>query len=187
MTMESIAMKPPARYARMAVVLHWIVALLIIALLATGWYMVGTQTNTPERAFFFNLHKSLGIITAFVIATLIVWRTRHQAPALPTTMPRWERTAAVLNHRLFYVFMVLVSLAGYLTSSFSKYGAKVFGIPLPPWGWEDAALRGNFAAVHRVAALVFAALIAIHVAGALKHLLVDKDGVFQRMLPGSRP
>jgi len=57
MTMESVAMKPPARYARMAVVLHWIVALLIIALLATGWYMVGTQTNTPERAFFFNLHK----------------------------------------------------------------------------------------------------------------------------------
>jgi len=184
MTTETVGMKPSARYGRMAVVLHWIAALLIIALLATGWYMVGTAKNTPERAFFFNLHKSLGITTAFVIVTLIVWRIMHAAPALPTTMPRWERTAAVLSHRLFYVFMVLVTLAGYLTSSFSKYGPKLFGIPLPQWGWEDAALRGNFAAVHRLAALVFAVLIVIHVAAALKHLLVDKDSVFQRMLPG---
>jgi cytochrome b561 len=178
-------MKPPApaRYPPMAVVLHWIVALLIIALLATGWYMVATPKNTPERAFLFNLHKSLGITAAFVIATLIVWRIRHRAPALPASMPAWERTAAVLNHRLFYVFMVLVTLAGYLTSSFSKYGPKLFGIPLPQWGWEDAALRGNFATVHRVAALVFAMLIGIHVAAALKHLLLDKDGVFQRMFP----
>jgi len=177
-------MNPPARYARMAVVLHWIAAVLIIVLLATGWYMVGTQKNTPERAFVFNLHKSLGITTAFVIVTLIAWRIRHAAPALPTTMPRWERMAAVFNHRLFYVFMVLVTLAGYLTSSFSKYGPKLFGVPLPQWGWDDAALRGDFAAVHRVAALVFAVLIAIHVAASLKHWLVDKDGVFQRMLPG---
>ena len=184
MTFETVGMNPPARYARMAVVLHWTVATLIIALLATGWYMVGTPTNTPERALFFNLHKSLGITTAFVIVTLIVWRIRHGAPVLPMTMPRWERTAASLNHGLFYVFMVLVTLAGYLTSSFSKYGPKLFSIPLPHWGWEDAALRGNFAAVHRGTALVFAVLIAIHVAGALKHLLVDKDGVFQRMLPG---
>ncbi len=99
-------------------------------------------------------------------------------------MPRWERVAAVLNHRLFYVLMVLVTVAGYLTSSFSKYGPKLFGIPLPHWGWEDAALRDNFVTMHRVAALTFAMLIAIHIGAALKHLLFDKDGVFQRMLLG---
>jgi cytochrome b561 len=184
MIMQTVRMNPPARYARMAVVLHWIVALLIMALLATGWYMVGTAKNTPERALFFNLHKSLGIMTAFAIAMLVVYRIRHGAPALPTTMPSWERAAAALNHVLFYVLMVMVTIAGYLASSFSKYGPKLFGIALPHWGWEDAALRGNFAAAHRVAALAFAVLIAIHVAAALKHLLVDRDGVFQRMLPG---
>ncbi|OHC64629.1 MAG: hypothetical protein A2045_12375 [Rhodocyclales bacterium GWA2_65_20] len=175
---------PPARYPRRAVILHWIVALLIIALLASGWSMVDIPRNTPERAFFFNLHKSLGIVGAFFIAALIAWRVRHEVPTLPASMPRWERGAAALNHWLFYILMVLVTLAGYLTSSFSKYGPKLFGIPLPHWGWEDAALRGDFAAVHRGAALVFAVLIAIHIAAALKHLLVDKDGVFQRMMPG---
>jgi cytochrome b561 len=165
------------------VVLHWIVALLIIALIGTGWYMVGIPRNTPDRALFFNLHKSLGIVTASFIVMLIVWRMRHVAPPLPPAMPRWESMAAYFNHCLFYVLMVLVTLTGYLTSSFSAYGPKLFGFALPHWGWEDAALRGNFTAVHRVTALIFAILIAIHIAAALKHLLVDKDGVFQRMLP----
>lgn len=183
MAMSSARMNPAARYPRRAMVLHWTVALLVLALMASGWYMVGLPKNTPERAFFFNLHKSLGIITAVFIAVLIAWRIRHEPPSLPATMARWERTAAAVNHRLFYLFMVVVPVAGYLTSSFSKYGPKLFGIPLPHWGWEDVALRGDFATVHRVAALVFAVLIAIHIAAALKHLLLDKDGVFQRMLP----
>jgi cytochrome b561 len=181
--MDTVVMSSPARYETTAVVLHWIVALLIIALIGIGWYMVGIPKNTPERALFFNLHKSLGIVTALFIVMLIVWRMRHAAPPFPSAMPQWERMAANLNHRLFYLLMVLVTLTGYLTSSFSGYGPKLFGIALPHWGWEDAALRGNFTAVHRITALIFAVLIAIHIAAALKHLLVDKDGVFQRMLP----
>ena len=180
--MDTVVLRSPARYERAAVVLHWILALLIIALIATGWYMVGIPKNTPQRAFYFNLHKSLGIVTAMFIVMLIVWRVRHAAPPLPSAMPRWERMAAHLNHELFYAFMVLMTLTGYLTSSFSKYGPKLFGIALPHWGWEDAALRDNFSAVHRISALIFAVLIAIHIATALKHLLIDKDGVFQRML-----
>jgi cytochrome b561 len=183
--MDPVVASSPARYARTAVVLHWIVALLIIALLGIGWYMVGIPRNTPERAFFFNLHKSLGILAAIFIVLLIVWRIRHAAPAFPAAMARWERAAANLNHRLFYALMVLITLAGYFASSFSAYGPKVFGIALPHWGWEDAAMRGNFTAAHRVGALIFAVLIAIHVAAALKHWLIDKDGGFQRMLPPS--
>lgn len=183
MTTDTIVLSTPARYELSAVVLHWIIALLIIVLIGTGWYMVGIPRNTPERGFFFNLHKSLGILTAIFIAMLIVWRIMHAAPPLPAAMPRWEKTAAALNHGLFYLSMVLLTLTGYLTSSFSKFGPKLFGITLPHWGWEDAALRGEFALVHRVSAIIFAVLIAIHIAAALKHLLVDRDGVLQRMLP----
>ena len=183
MTTHTAVLSSPARYARTAVVLHWIVALLIVALIGIGWYMVGIPKKTPDRAFFFNLHKSLGIVTAIFIVMLIVWRVRHAAPPFLAAMPKWERMAAKLNHVLFYGLMILATLTGYLTSSFSAFGPKLFGIALPQWGWDDAAVRGNFAAVHRVSALIFAVLIAIHIAAALKHLLVDKDGVFQRMLP----
>jgi cytochrome b561 len=170
-----------ARYPRAVVLLHWSVALLIVALLWIGWYMVDIPRNTPQRAFFFNLHKSVGVATAAFIVALIAFRLRHAPPPLPDGMPKWEKFSALLNHRLFYLFMVLVTLTGYCTSSFSKYGPKLFGIELPHWGWEDVALRSNFAAVHRVTSLVFAVLIAIHVGAALKHLLVDKDRVFERM------
>lgn len=173
------------RYPPVAVMLHWLLAALILTLLASGWYMVDIPRNTPARGFFFNLHKSLGVLAGLGIVALVAWRLRHPAPPLPLRMPRWERNAAALNHGLFYVLMVVVTAAGYLTSSFSRFGPKLFGIPLPTL-WEDAALREQLADVHRVTAWVFAALIALHVAAALKHALVDRDGVLQRMLPARR-
>jgi cytochrome b561 len=174
------------RYPLTAVVLHWIVASGVLVLLASGAYMVGIPKNTDQRAVLFNLHKSLGIVTAGFIVALIAWRSRRRAPDLPLAMPQWERRAAALNHALFYFLMVAITVVGYLTSSFSKYGPKLFGIPLPHWGWDDAVLRGHFADWHRWGAWVFATLIAVHALAAFKHLALDRDGVFQRMLPGGK-
>jgi cytochrome b561 len=176
----------PGRYPLAAAVLHWVLAALIVVLLITGWTMVDIPRDTPERAFFFNLHKSLGIVTAIPIVAMIVWRLRHRVPPLPAAMPNWEKRAAVLNHRLFYILMIVATVAGYLTSSFSKYGPKLFGIELPYWGWDDEAMRNVFVVVHRGAALVFAVLIAVHVGAAVKHWVWDKDGVFERMFPRRR-
>jgi cytochrome b561 len=179
----SMVKSAPIKYQRTAVILHWLLALLVLSLLVTGWHMVGIRTNTPARGFFFNLHKSVGIGTSGAIVALIVWRLMHSAPPLPGAMPRWERIAASVSHLLTYASLILMTLSGYVTSSFSKYGPKLFGVPLPYWGWDDAALRESFATMHRLTALVLAALIAIHIAAAMKHLIIDKDGVVQRMQP----
>jgi cytochrome b561 len=186
MALETTVDGSSPRYPLTAVVLHWIVAAGVLALLATGAYMVEIPKNTEQRAVFFNLHKSLGILTAGFIAALIAWRIRRRAPELPPAMQRWERRAAALNHVLFYLLMVVVTVNGYLTSSFSKYGPKLFGIPMPHWGRDDAVLRGHLADGHRLVAWVFATLIALHTIAALKHLIVDRDRVFQRMLPVRR-
>ena len=183
MTSEAIASRT---YPRFAVMLHWIIAIGVLVLLATGAYMVGVPKNTAARGLYFNLHKSVGIFTGGFIILWIIWRSRHRAPELPATMPRWERTAAGWNHTLFYLLMVFVTAFGYLTSSFSAYGPKLFGIPLPHWGWDDPALRGRFADWHRLVAWIFAVSIVLHILAALKHLVFDRDGVFQRMLPERR-
>jgi cytochrome b561 len=175
-----------ARYPTAAAILHWIVAVGTLTLVATGAFMVGLPRNTEQRALLFNLHKSLGILTAAFSVALIAWRLRNRPPALPAAMAQWEQRAAALNHVLFYLLMVIVAGTGYLTSSFSKFGPKLFGIPIPHWGWDDPVLRGHFADSHRVAAWTFAALIGLHVIAALKHLLLDRDGVFQRMVPAAR-
>jgi Prokaryotic cytochrome b561 len=74
------------------------VALSVIALLVTGWHMVGILKSTLERAFFFNLHKSLGIVIAIFVVALIAWRIRHEPPPLPSAMPRWEKPVGTARH-----------------------------------------------------------------------------------------
>lgn len=172
------------RYDMATIALHWAIAILVVTLLCTGWYMVGVPKLTPARGFWYNLHKSLGIVTAGLIVILIARRSFRSAPALPATMAGWERRAAHANHLAFYVLMVLSTAAGYVTSSFSRFGPKLFGIPLPHWGWDDVAQRTQYANAHRVITWIFAVLIVVHVAAALKHLLVDRDGIVARMLPG---
>jgi cytochrome b561 len=105
---------------------------------------------------------------------------------LPDSVARWQVRAARTSHALLYVCMVAMPLAGYLGSTFSGYPIKYFGLTVPGWGWKDDALKEFFSAVHYSAAWCFMVLIGLHIAAALKHRLVDRDGVFARMLPGPR-
>jgi len=171
-----------AGYSWPAIALHWLIALLIIGMIVLGYYMINIPKGTPGRAFYFNLHKSFGVMAGVLILVRLAWRLRHRPPPLPATMPRWEVRAAQWSHRLLYLCMVLQPTVGYLSSSFNKYGVKFFGIPLPQWGWGDRFLRDLFADVHYVVGAVLATLIVIHVLAAFKHLFIDRDRVFQRML-----
>ena len=171
------------RYPLSAIVIHWVIALLIIGLMALGYYMVEIPRNTPERAYFFNVHKSLGMIAAVLIAVQIVRHFTDPPPPLPGSMPAWEIKASLTAHWVLYLLMIAVPLSGYISSSFSKYGVHVFGLKLPHWGWDNKELRDLYVTVHSIAAMALIAVVTIHVVAAFKHLLVDKDSVLQRMLP----
>ncbi|HYN12950.1 MAG TPA: cytochrome b/b6 domain-containing protein, partial [Burkholderiales bacterium] len=113
----------------------------------------------------------------------LAWRWRHPAPALPASVPRWQARAARISHFLLYACLIAQPLVGYLGSSFTRYPIKYFGLTLPHWGWDAPALKELFGTIHFGIACLLTALVAIHVAAALKHLLVNRDGVFQRMVP----
>jgi cytochrome b561 len=178
---------PPAarqgRYAWPALVLHWTLALLIIGMLLLGYYMVDIPKGTPGRALYFNLHKSCGVLAGILILARLGWRLTHAPPPLPAGTPRWTRQAAQWSHGLLYACMLLQPASGYLSSSFNRYGVKFFGLALPSWGWEDKPLRDWLMSWHHALAIVFALLIALHVLAAFKHLLLDRDRIFARMLP----
>ena len=173
------------RYHRVAIALHWVVGLLLIGQFAFGLWMENVPRNTPARGFWINQHKSVGLVIGVLIILRIAWRLRH-APPPPLPMPAWQRLAASANHIGLYVCMVLMPLSGYLASSFGKYGVKFFGIPLPQWAWESKPVQTFFGTIHGVVAVTLLVLVALHVAAALKHLLVNRDQVFQRMWPGRR-
>ncbi len=174
-------------YDRVAVSLHWLIAAGIVAQIALGWWMIDIpKLPAGVRAYWFNLHKSIGLTLATLIVIRIVWRLTHRPPALPTSVPDWQRRIASVSHALMYVCMIVMPLAGYLGSIFSGYPIKYFGSTLPGWGWKDDALKEFFSAVHYGTAWIFMSLIALHVAAAMKHLLLDRDAVFARMWPRAR-
>jgi cytochrome b561 len=170
------------RYSSVAIALHWLLAIALLLQIGLGWYLGEVPRNTPARTVWVNFHKSIGVTLGVLILFRLAWRLTHPPPALPRSMPRWERGAAHVNHILLYVCMVGMPLTGYVATNFSKFGIKYFGlVELKPWGIDDKAIYAVFNSTHKVLALVFVALIALHIAAAAKHVLIDRDGVMRRM------
>ncbi len=172
------------RYSRTAVVLHWLIALAVLGQIAFGWYLQLVPRLTPDRTVFVNFHKSTGLVIGVLIALRLAWRLSHKPPPLPAAMPAWERRVALANHVLLYACMLIMPLAGYTASNFSKFGVKFFNaVLLPPWGVDDRGIYAFFNGLHVATSYVFVSLIALHVAAALKHLFFPRYGIFRRMLP----
>ena len=169
-----------ARYTPLQIALHWLIALGIVALLALGLYMVGLPRGLPFKSVLLNLHKSLGLTVFLLVVIRIAARAARSAPPLPPMRP-WQRAAAHVTQGLLYVGMVAMPVTGYLGSSFNRYGTRFWGIPLPQWGWDDKPLRGIFFGIHEAIAWALIVLIALHVLGALKHQLIDRDNLLARM------
>lgn len=166
----------------MAVFLHWLVGLAILAQLTLGLWMEDVPKSPPGvRAGWFNLHKSTGMVIAMLIAIRILWRLMHKAPEMPQVMTVFQKTLATWNHRLLYVCMLVMPLSGFLGSSFTPYPIKFFGMALPRFWDANADMKEFLAQVHACTACVLLILIGVHLMGALFHF-VKRDGVLQRML-----
>ncbi|WP_341910110.1 cytochrome b [Polaromonas sp. YR568] len=175
-------MPTPPRYTSTAIVLHWLLALLILAQLSFGVYMVELPFS-PGRIKQFNWHKWAGISILVLSALRLLWRLRHRPPAaLP--MPSWQAHSAHASHVAMYVLFFAIPLAGWAYSSAAGFPVVYFGVlPLPDLVGRDTDLAGQLKLLHRILAYGLAALIAVHFAAALKHHLLDKDGLLHRMNP----
>ena len=172
----------PSRYTLTAIGLHWVIAFLVFALFTIGWSMVDLPRG-PDRSFNFALHKSLGL-TVFGLAVMrVVWRYFHRPPPYLESMAKWRITVARSAHLLFYVVLFLQPVSGYLSSSFSGYKTRVFGLALPHWGWRDPPLNELFTEIHVISSVLFVILVGLHLLGALSHVFDSADGVFRRILP----
>ncbi len=172
------------RYTRTAMFLHWLIAILLMGQFAFGWYLNEIPRGVPARGYFVNLHKSTGILIGLTILLRLVWRLMHRPPPLPDALPRWQRRAAAASHRLLYALMLVMPLSGYIASNFSKHGVIFFNsVKLAPWGSDDKFLYAFFNQTHKISSWLLLALVIVHVLAALKHLLVEHDGIFSRMWP----
>lgn len=175
------------KYDRVQIILHWLIAVIILAMIALGLYMVELpkQSELPEgeesvRAFYFLLHKSLGLTAAMLIVIRVIWRLTHKAPALPDTISKWQQRAAGVVQGLLYVVMIAMPMSGYLQSMYSSYDTKFWGIVLPRLAEADSVMRDTFSEVHEVLAIILITLISLHIAAVIKHHIA-KAGISERM------
>lgn len=175
----------PWRYSTPAIVLHWLLAALIVFMAALGWFMM-TVEHEPGGERFMNLHKSIGLIVFTLVVLRILWRLFHRPQPLPAAVPHWQAWLSAATQALLYVLIVVIPVTGIAGAEYSRAGLAFFGLPLPAGLAPDRATAHLCFEIHSTLVWVLVAALALHVAGALKHLLVDRDGIFARMWPRHR-
>ena len=176
------------RYNGFSIALHWLLALALVGIFSVGLYMADLPFS-PQRLKLYNWHKWAGITILMLSALRLIWRLSHKPPALPQSvtlgMPSWQMQAYHATHGLMYALFFIVPLVGWAYSSAAGFPIVLFGVlPLPDFVSASKPLAEMIKPWHQYSAFALAGLVLLHVAAALKHHFIDKDGLLQRMLPG---
>jgi cytochrome b561 len=184
----------PTRYGTVAMTLHWLIALAVIAMLVIGKIMADLDSDDPNRFTLIQLHKSAGLTILFLTLLRIGWRLTNAVPPLPATLRTWERWAAHSTHFAFYALLLTIPLSGWTIASSSSSGIPtvwfgLFEVPNLP-GMQDEPGRKDLhkqaEEMHELLGNLMILLLLLHVGAALKHHFWDRDNVLKRMLPFTR-
>ena len=176
-------------YGAVAIGLHWLMAALLIALLAMGLYMVGLPDvgfDTRKIALIL-FHKQLGMLALVLAVLRLAWRVGNALPSLVETLPDWQKVIARLVHLCFYALMLALPITGWLMSSAAGIPVSLFGLfDLPDLIAHDDYLFRAFIEAHRWLSYGLIAGIVIHAAAALGHHFLIKDETLRKMWPQAR-
>ena len=178
------------RYHPVAVALHWLLGLALIGNFALGLYMADLPFS-PARLQYYSWHKWAGVLVLTFSLVRLLTRLLARPPALPVAveaaMPAWQRLAHHATHAGLYALFFAVPLLGWAYSSAAGFPLVLFGVlPLPDFVPVSEGLADVLKPLHKFSALAMAALVLLHVAGALKHHFVDRDGLLRRMALAGR-
>ena len=182
---------PSTRYDAVAIGLHWLIALGILALIAIGLTMTHMDLGPMAKFRLYQLHKSIGITMLFAMVLRVLWRLIRRPPPLPDAMPPLERTAAEGAHAALYAFLFFLPLTGWALVSASPFNIPTVLYGVIPWPHlpvlstleDKAPVEHVLKLVHGYAAWLLIALVLVHAGAALRHHFILRDGILRRMLP----
>jgi cytochrome b561 len=181
-------MNAPASYTGTAKVLHWLVGAVIVSGFSVGLYMVDLPFS-PSKLSIYSYHKWIGVSAFVLVALRLAWRLGHAPPPYPAALSRLQIATAGAVHLLLYMLMLAVPIAGWLYSSAAGVPTVPFGVAalqLPDLVAKNKELADTLRFVHRSLNYSLAGLVALHVAAAIGHRLVDDHRILARMLPGGK-
>lgn len=172
------------RYTKTAMLLHWLMAILIICAFALGLKMTGIPGFSPTKLKYFSWHKWLGVTVLGIAVLRVLWRQFHAAPPHLASIPAWQNRAADAMHLLLYFLIFAVPISGYLYTLSAGIPVVYLGwFQLPVFMGPNPELKPILKVIHYWLNLGMAGAVVLHAAAALKHHLIDRDGVLLRMLP----
>ncbi len=176
---RSIGYAPTVHYSTVAMWFHWTIAALVIANLVIGLFHDALPGGSMPA------HKAIGLTVLALTLARITWRLGHRPPPLPATTPGWERGAAHATHWLLYILMVAMPVTGWMMVSGSTTRRPLdwfglFDLPYLPIGSQAGGIGHD---AHAILGWLMLALVALHVAAALRHRLILRDGLLARMAP----
>ncbi len=174
--------------SKLAIALHWLIALVILGLIAFGLFMVRTESFP-----LYHLHKSVGLLVFLAIIPRAVWRLKSGLPHPVRPFTRIEHLGATLVHWSLLACTVAMPLTGMLYSAASGHGFGVFSLELFPTHHGDPSnpveetpfdsrLADLGQSAHHWVGWILLGLIGLHIAGAFKHHFIDRDHTLARML-----
>lgn len=173
------------RYGTVSRVLHWLMALLVLVMFATGWGREFLPDAWGRTIML--IHKSTGVSILGLVVLRVLWRLFNKGPTLSGSVSRVLGLAAKAVHLLLYAMMLGMPVIGWALSSAAGRPVVFLGLfPLPSLVGPNKPLAHTLEEFHEAGALIFAALVAVHIAAALWHGIVLKDGVLNRMLPAKK-
>ncbi|TKB16934.1 MAG: cytochrome b [Mesorhizobium sp.] len=186
--MQSSITNTTTRYGWAMIILHWLIGAIFIGQFVLGFVMVRIESQRTSFELI-QLHKSFGFLLLGLIILRIAWRLGNAAPALPVSVGTLERKAAPLAHFALYVFQIALPLSGWALVSVSTLEIPTmpfnqFVMPNLPLTESDAA-ESFWSATHRYLAYAGIALVALHIAAALRHHFLLRDTVLRRIITPS--
>jgi cytochrome b561 len=171
-----------AQFTAFSRFLHWLMAVMVLAMLFIG---AGMVSSVSERYHLLvSIHRPLGILILVLVIVRIVNRCINPAPPLPAQLPLWQRLAAKGSHVVLYALMFLLPLVGWAMLSAARYPIVLYGpLHLPPILSHDAKLYAVLRQAHTYLAYLLFATFLAHLGAALLHALIHRDGVFTSMAP----
>lgn len=173
------------RYGAIAVVLHWLMAILIIALAELGLYMVGLPDVgfDTKKITLILYHKECGLLVLILVAPRLAWRLTQIIPQLAAHLPDWQKIVARFVHLTFYALMLALPITGWLMSSAAGIPVSLFGLlTLPDLVPPNEYLFQRLIELHKWLGYGLIFLILVHVGAALRHHFLFKDDTLRRML-----
>ncbi|MBA5761643.1 cytochrome b [Vibrio sp. 404] len=160
---------------------HWITGLLFIGVFVLGLYMADLP-RSPEKGELIGLHKSLGAIVLLVALLRIVWRVKEGAIQATSPVPAWQEKLAKAIHGILMLATLSMPISGIAMSVGGGRGADVFGWSFIAAGDKTPWLQELGGAIHGLSVNIIIFVLLLHIAGAIKHQVIDKDGTMSRML-----